>query len=55
MPPDIENVCLLGQTGSGLDIGDAIDPSLTSANDLDVHAGLRTSEDDEGSHAFACQ
>ena len=28
-----------------------IDPSLTSADDLDVNAGLRTSEDDEGSNA----
>jgi len=34
---------------------DAIDPSVTSADDLGVHAGLRTSEDDyDGSDAFAC-
>jgi hypothetical protein len=32
-----------------------IDPSLTSADDLNAHTGLRTSEDDEGNHTFPCQ
>ena len=39
----------------GANQNDAFDPS-TSEDDLGVHTGLRTSEDDyDGSDAFACR